>query len=81
LSFAVDMWSSPNHKAFLGITVHLLHKNEPLQLVLDVVEMPMAQTGWNMAKAVEKVWKAFEIAKKVSYSQFQAAENETLTCG
>ncbi|KIK75677.1 hypothetical protein PAXRUDRAFT_172069 [Paxillus rubicundulus Ve08.2h10] len=39
LSFATDAWTSPNHKAFVAITVHLVHESKPLALVLDIVEV------------------------------------------
>jgi hypothetical protein len=67
LSFAVDAWSSPNYKAFVAITVHLMHDGEPLRLVLDVIELAKAHTGRNMAEAFTQVVEAFGIAKKVCY--------------
>ena len=65
LSIAVDAWSSPNHKALLAITIHLLHDEKPLRMVLDVIELAKAHTGKNMAKAIADTLKEFGIAKKV----------------
>jgi len=43
LNFATDAWTSPNHKAFVAVSVHLEHEGKPLAMVLDVVEV--AQVG------------------------------------
>ncbi|KAJ7832683.1 hypothetical protein B0H14DRAFT_2364670 [Mycena olivaceomarginata] len=40
LSFTTDAWTSPNHRAFIAICVHLEWKGEPLSLLLDLVEVP-----------------------------------------
>ncbi len=39
LSFATDTWTSPNHRAFITLTVHLEQKGQPLCMVLDVIEL------------------------------------------
>lgn len=39
LNFATDAWTSPNHRAFVAVTVHLEQDGAPLCLVLDVVEV------------------------------------------
>ena len=39
LSFATDAWMSPNHTAFVAVTVHLVHEGKLLAMVLDVVEL------------------------------------------
>src|SRR5436190_23579163 len=40
LSFATDAWTSPNHKAFVAVTVHFEQEGKPLCLLLDIVEVP-----------------------------------------
>lgn len=65
LSFATDAWTSPNHKAFVAITVHLEHEGKPLSFLLDLVEVPMSHTGENLAKAFAEVLQTFGIQKKV----------------
>jgi hypothetical protein len=72
LSFAIDAWSSPNHKAFIAITVHLLRDGEPLRLVLDVIELAKSHTGRNMAIVFADVLESFGIAKKVCLVGFLA---------
>lgn len=39
LNFATDTWTSPNHKAFVAISVHLKHEGKPLAMLLDIVEV------------------------------------------
>ena len=39
LNFATDAWTSPNHRAFVAVTVHLEQDGAPPCLVLDVVEV------------------------------------------
>jgi hypothetical protein len=39
LSFATDAWTSPNHKAYVAVTVHLEMNGEPVSMILDVVEV------------------------------------------
>lgn len=39
LSFATDAWTSPNHKAFVAVSVHLQHEGKPLSMILDIVEV------------------------------------------
>ena len=39
LHFAMDAWTSPNHCAFVAVTVHFEHNGEPIFLILDVVEV------------------------------------------
>lgn len=43
LSFATDAWTSPNHKAFIAVSVHLEHDGEPLAMILDIVEVSEVQ--------------------------------------
>jgi hypothetical protein len=39
LNFAMDTCTSPNHKAFVAISVHLEHEGKPLAMLLDIVEV------------------------------------------
>ncbi|KAG0700689.1 hypothetical protein DFH29DRAFT_807315, partial [Suillus ampliporus] len=40
LNFATNAWTSPNHKAFVAISVHLEHEGVSIAMVLDIVEVP-----------------------------------------
>jgi hypothetical protein len=39
LNFATDAWTSPNHQAYIAITVHLEQDGKPISLLLDIVEV------------------------------------------
>jgi hypothetical protein len=68
LSFATDAWTSPNHKAYMAITVHFEKNGTPMALLLDLVEVPKSHTGVNLANAFVEVLEAFVIKDKVSDS-------------
>jgi hypothetical protein len=65
LSFGTDAWSSPNHKAYVAITVHLEMNSELLCLLLDIVEVLHSHSGINLAAAFSNVLDEFGIADKV----------------
>lgn len=65
LSFATDAWTSPNHKAYVAITVHFEHKGVPISMLLDLVEVPRSHMGINLAEAFEQVLEEFGISDKV----------------
>ncbi|KAF8059610.1 hypothetical protein FPV67DRAFT_1425266 [Lyophyllum atratum] len=44
LSFATDAWTSPNHRPYVAVTVHLVHNGKPISLLLDIVEVAQAST-------------------------------------
>jgi hypothetical protein len=69
LSFATDCWTSPNHKAFMAITVHFLVGREKKSVILDLVELPCSHTGDNMSTVFAKVLEDFGITHKVSTNQ------------
>jgi len=48
LSFATDAWTSPNHHAYIAITVYFETKGQPVSLLLDMVKVAKVQTHlWN----------------------------------
>ena len=65
LNFATDAWTSPNHKAFVAISVHLEHDGEPLAMLLDIIEVAKSHSGLNLAEAFAKVLSDFGISDKV----------------
>jgi hypothetical protein len=38
LHFATDAWTSPNHRAYILVTVHIEYEGEAICLILDVVD-------------------------------------------
>ena len=66
VNLTVDMWTSPNGKAILGITGHWLDDNWHLHdVLLDVVEVTGVHTGSNIAEYVVKSLRDFEISEKL----------------
>jgi hypothetical protein len=65
LSFATDAWTSPNHKAYVAITVHLEQNRSPLAMLLDIIEVPKLHTSFNLAVAFARVLEDFGISDKV----------------
>lgn len=65
LSFGTDAWTSPNHKAYVAVTVHFEQDGKPVVLLLDVVEVPFSHSGVNLARAFADILDDFGIANKV----------------
>jgi len=57
----VTAWTSPNHKVFVAITVHLKHDGKPLAMLLDIVEVLKSHSGMNLAIAFAEVLDNFGI--------------------
>ena len=66
LSFATDCWTSPNHHAFMAITVHLEMDGKMLCLLLDLVEIAKSHTGSVLATEFARILEEFGIGNKVS---------------
>ena len=66
LSFRTDTWTSPNHKAYVAVTIHFERNGEPLCLLLDLVEVVTSHSGRNLASAFAKILSDFGIGNKVS---------------
>jgi hypothetical protein len=67
LSFATDAWTSPNHKAYIAVTVHFEEGGVPISMLLDIVEVARSHSGLNLAAAFAKILDDFGIADKVSF--------------
>jgi hypothetical protein len=65
LSFATDAWTSPNHKAYVAITVHFEYEGKPIAMLLDLVELAKSHSGVNLAAAFAQVLEEFGISDKV----------------
>ena len=65
LNFATDVWTSPNHKAFVAFMVHFAHEGTPFSMLLDLVEATMSHSGVNLAATFAKVLEDFRISDKV----------------
>jgi hypothetical protein len=66
LSFATDAWTSPNHKAYVAVTVHFEKDGEPISMLLHIAELACSHSGINLAAAFAKILEDFGISDKVS---------------
>jgi hypothetical protein len=44
LNFATDAWSSPNHRAFIAVTVYLERDGALMSMLLDILEVAEVRT-------------------------------------
>jgi hypothetical protein len=64
LNFATDSWTSPNHKAYVAVTVHFENAGVPISMLLDIVEVARSHSGFNLAAAFAKILEEFGISDK-----------------
>ena len=65
LNFATDAWTSPNHKAYVAVTVHFAKDGALISMLLDLVEVAQRHSGANLATAFAKILGDFGISDKV----------------
>ncbi|PIL30443.1 hypothetical protein GSI_07142 [Ganoderma sinense ZZ0214-1] len=65
LHFGTDAWTSPNHRAFVAVTVHFEQQGKPMCFLLDVIEVACSHTGVNLAAAFARILKEFGIDHKI----------------
>ena len=58
---------SPNHKAFIAVTVHFEKDSVPISMLLDIVEVMHSHSGLNLTAAFAKILDDFGISDKVRY--------------
>lgn len=80
LNFATDGWSSPNHRSYVAITVHIERKGEPFSMLLDLVEVAESHTGVNLGIAFMGVLDKFGIEEKVRASNIYRQRPLILGC-
>ena len=66
LNFATAAWTSPNHKAYIAVTVHFQKDGILLAMLLDLVEVAESHSGVHLAAAFTKILEDFAITNKVS---------------
>ena len=57
---------SPNHKAYVAVSVHFEKDGVPVSMLLDIVEVAHLYSGLNLAAAFAKILDDFGISDKVS---------------
>jgi len=76
IHFTVDLWTSANSKALLGMIGHYFADSGDLcQSVLALRELDGPHTGENQSQLVMKVIEEYGIASKVGYFMMDNAEN------
>ena len=78
LNFAMDAWTSPNHKAFVAMMAHFEVNGEPVCMLLDLVEVAMSHFSMNLAAAFAQILDEFGISDKVSNRSM--GKETILTC-
>lgn len=74
--FSFDLWSSPNHRAFLGIVAHWVDTAGNLHgLLLGLRRFHGAHTGSNQACHFWSVVEDFQITRKIGYFTLDNATN------
>ncbi|KAG1876579.1 hypothetical protein DFJ58DRAFT_649726, partial [Suillus subalutaceus] len=48
LNSATDAWTSPNHRAYVAVSVHLEHEGQPLSMILDIIEVSKVKVNGNI---------------------------------
>jgi hypothetical protein len=65
LNFATNAWTSPNHKAYVAISIHFENNGVPITMLLDIIEVACSHFGLNLAAAFAKILQDFSISDKV----------------
>jgi hypothetical protein len=65
LNFTTDVWTSPNHKAFIAVTVPFKIDGVPMCMLLDLVEVTTSHSGMNLAAEFAQILDEFGISEKV----------------
>jgi len=72
-----DGWTSPNHKAYVAVTVTFEFNGVPLTMLVDIVEVAKSHSGINLAVAFAKILYDFGISDKGSYIIQRIMNNQT----
>ncbi|KID81519.1 transposase-like protein [Metarhizium guizhouense ARSEF 977] len=76
IHFTVDLWTSPNTLAILGIVAHYISESGLLEYsVLALRELDGKHSGPNMADCVMEIINDYGIASKVGYFMMDNADN------
>ena len=65
LNFATNAWTSPNHWPFVAVTVHMEKDGQPMNMLLDIVELLVLHSRVNLAAAFVNILRSYRIEHKV----------------
>jgi hypothetical protein len=75
VAITTDLWTSPNHTNYAGITAHFYHQNVLNNYCLDLVEMEGSHTAENIQNIIGEALKEYEIEDKIVAITTDAASN------
>ena len=76
IHFAFDLWTSPNHWAFLGVVAHWMdHTLKVHSTVLGLLRFRGRHTGENQAKHFLDIVKPYQISEKIGHFTLDNATN------
>jgi len=76
IHFTFDLWTSPNHRAFLGVVAHWMdHTLNLHSTVLGLQRFRGRHTGENQAKHFWDIVKTYQITEKIGYFTLDNATN------
>jgi len=76
IHFTFVLWSSPNHRSFLGVVAHWLDSNQNLKsTVLGIRRFPGPHTGENPAKHFWDIITPYNIELKIGYFTLDNVSN------
>ena len=61
----MDVWTSPNHRSYVAVTVHFEKDGAPIAMLLDLVQVARSHTGATLAGVFAKILDDFGITHKV----------------
>src|SRR5215470_15690897 len=66
LNFAINAWTSPNHKVFIAVTVHFKKDGSLIAILLDLKEVATSHSDLHLVMAFTQILDEFRISAKVS---------------
>ncbi|KAL0231806.1 hypothetical protein GEMRC1_011210 [Eukaryota sp. GEM-RC1] len=65
VSLTVDLWTSKNHRSFLGVTLHFINSCfQPKSILADIVEVKSPYTGEAIAEAITSTCDSYCLSVK-----------------
>jgi hypothetical protein len=76
IHFSFDLWTSPSHKALMGVVCHYVDdQNKSRSTLLAIRELTGAHTGENQAAIVKSVIQEYDLVDKIGYFVLDNAAN------
>ena len=81
IHFTVDLWTSPNALAILGMIAHYTSESRQLEhSVLALRELDGKHSGQNIASSIMQIINDYGVASKVGYFMMDNADNNDTIC-